>query len=204
MIRAYLRGQQNQWDLNLGCLAGAYRATVHEATHLTPNMMMLGREVRIPHEVVFGSTVQGNKFERVTQYGEYVSGLRNQMQKSHAVARQHLAKTAEQQEVRYDIKARGEAYSRGDLVWMKNESREVGVCPKLQVAFLGPFVVTQVRGFLNFEIQMNDAGKTKVLHFDKLKRYQGVHPPAWAVKVAEALNQSITPRGDVGTQTETQ
>ena len=30
MIRAYIKGQQHNWDLNLGCLAGAYRATSTE------------------------------------------------------------------------------------------------------------------------------------------------------------------------------
>ena len=29
MIKAYLKGQQDEWDLDLGCLAGAYRATPH-------------------------------------------------------------------------------------------------------------------------------------------------------------------------------
>ena len=36
MIKAYLKGQEKDWDRYLGCLAGAYRATVHvQVTHLT-------------------------------------------------------------------------------------------------------------------------------------------------------------------------
>ena len=46
MIKKYLKGEQENWDLNLGCLASAYRATPQEATGLTPNLLMLGREVR--------------------------------------------------------------------------------------------------------------------------------------------------------------
>jgi len=30
-------------------LAGAYRATPHDSTGLTPYLMMLGREVKLPH-----------------------------------------------------------------------------------------------------------------------------------------------------------
>jgi hypothetical protein len=36
MIKSFLRGEQTGWDLNLGCLADAYRATPHESTGLTP------------------------------------------------------------------------------------------------------------------------------------------------------------------------
>ena len=46
MIKAYLCEDQNDWDLNLGCLASAYRPTPNESTGLTPNLLAMGREVR--------------------------------------------------------------------------------------------------------------------------------------------------------------
>ena len=58
MIKAYLKGEQEDWDLNLGCLAAAYRATPHTSTGLSPNMMMLGREVCIPAELKSGNVVR--------------------------------------------------------------------------------------------------------------------------------------------------
>ena len=48
MVRAFLKGEQRQWDLHLGVLAGAYRATPNETTGLTPNLVMLGRELHLP------------------------------------------------------------------------------------------------------------------------------------------------------------
>ena len=54
MIKAYLKGQQREWDKHLGCLAAAYRATPHESTGFTPNMLMFGREARLPIEVILG------------------------------------------------------------------------------------------------------------------------------------------------------
>ena len=39
MIKAYLKGQQREWDRNLVCLAAAYRATPHESTGMTPNLL---------------------------------------------------------------------------------------------------------------------------------------------------------------------
>ena len=52
MIKSYLRGEQTNWDINLGCLAGAYRSSPKESTGLTPNLMMLGREVTLPFEII--------------------------------------------------------------------------------------------------------------------------------------------------------
>jgi hypothetical protein len=39
--------------LYLGCLASAYRSSVYETTGRTPNLLILGIEVRIHSEVVF-------------------------------------------------------------------------------------------------------------------------------------------------------
>ena len=71
MIKAYLKGEQNEWDRNLGCLAGAYRATVHDSTGMTPNLLMLGREVRLPSEIMY----RDHKVDDVdnTTYGDYVN-----------------------------------------------------------------------------------------------------------------------------------
>ena len=75
MIKSYLK-EQGEWDLHLGCLAAAYRSSVHASTGLTPNLIMLGREVRIPVELLVNTSGQ----EEVASYGEYVSMLRHQIQ----------------------------------------------------------------------------------------------------------------------------
>ena len=40
MLKCFIQGQHNDWDRYLGCLAGAYRASVHESTNFTPNRPM--------------------------------------------------------------------------------------------------------------------------------------------------------------------
>jgi len=99
MIRAYIK-DQTDWDLHLGCLAGAYRSTPHEITTLTPNMMMIGREVRCPIEIGMpvGNDSCGNE-------GQYVTELRDKFYLAHQVARSHLGKAAIRQKAKYDVKA---------------------------------------------------------------------------------------------------
>ena len=89
MIKAYLCGEQKNWDLQLGCLAGAYRSTPNKSTKLTPNLMTIGREVRLPAELIFGST-EAYDGEKIISYVEYVDSLRSRIQHAHEVAREHL------------------------------------------------------------------------------------------------------------------
>ena len=91
MIKAYLRGEERDCDLYLGCLTEAYRATANEATRLTPSLLMMGREVRLPAELVFGS-IGTYQNQEVTSYGDYVDCLIERMQHAHDVARKQNQK----------------------------------------------------------------------------------------------------------------
>ena len=178
MIRSYLQGQQREWDLNLGCLAGAYRMTPHESTTFTPNMLMLGREVRIPLEIIVGNPI--NQQDSTKTHGEYVTQLRDRLFKAHEVTRKHLENTATRQKHRYDAKCNINKFQLGDLVWLLNEIREVNVCPKLQPVYIGPYVVSKVLSIFDYEILLGPSGKSKIIHHDKLKAYVGNNPPKWA------------------------
>ena len=64
---------------------GAYCSTVLESTGLTPNMMMLGREVRTVTDLICGVHQQVT-----TPIGsEYVMALCNKMQVAHDIAQVH-------------------------------------------------------------------------------------------------------------------
>ena len=139
MIKAYLKGQQREWDKHLGCLAAAYRATPHESTGFTPNMLMFGREARLPIEVILGigATSTG---EEVASYGDYVNSLKERMQVAHDLARKHLGRNALWMKESYDAKKNLNQYNRGDLVWYATESKQLHTAPKLRVPFQGPYL----------------------------------------------------------------
>ena len=190
MIKAYLCGEQKNWDLHLGCLAGAYRSTPNESTTLTPNLMTIGREVRLPAELIFGST-EAYDGEEITSYGEYVDSLRSRIQHAHEVAREHLNVAAKRSKAIYDTKISVNRYKVGDLVWCLDESRKVGITPKLERIYEGPFLVTKRFSELYFLIQLDKKGTEKGVNHDKLKPYEGDHPPAWLKKARKkVLNKS--------------
>ena len=172
MIKAYLKGQQREWDKHLGCLAAAYRATPHESTGFTPNMLMFGREARLPIEVILGigATSTG---EEVASYGDYVNSLKERMQVAHDLASKHLGRNALRKKEFYDAKKNLNKYNRGDLVWYATECKQLHTAPKLRVPFQGPYLVLDRLGDLLFKIQLDEKGKQKIVHHDKLNHMRG-------------------------------
>ena len=168
MIKAYLRGEQRDWDLHLGCLSGAYRAIPNEAMRLTPNLLMMGKEVRLPTELVFGS-IGTYQNQEVTSYGDYVDSLRERMQHAHDEAKKHLDSTAYRSREIYETKVLLNKYQPADLAWSLFQARNLGVMPKLEPTYEGPFLVKKNFANMNFLQQIDKSGKERLIHHDKLK-----------------------------------
>ena len=117
-------------------------------------------------------------------------GLLTRLQKYHEVARAHLHKAAETRKWRYDVKVNFNNFRVGYLVWVINETREMGVCPKLHPTFVGPYIVIDTYGDVNLKIQLDNKGKSRVVHHGKLKRYVGINPPGWTKKLVNKLHHT--------------
>ena len=178
MIKSYLTGEQSTWDEHLGSIAGAYRATPHEATGFSPNMMATGQEVRLPADIVY-PVAQANQ---TSNCAGVVQELRDRLVRAHEKARSHLQARAKTSKIAYDRKSTLHANSLGDIVWSLwclNESRKVGTCSKLEPTYDGPVLIQQKRSTLNFVLQLDKQGNTRVVHHDKIKMYRGKSPPKW-------------------------
>ena len=176
MIKAYLKGEQKDWDKHLGCLAGAYRASKHESTGFTPNFLMFGKEVRLPAELMYCPPPG----EKISSYGEYVTELQNKLERAHSVARKHLETTAERQRESYDAKSTLQKYKAGDLVWYASFAEDSKLAPKFRRKFMGPVMIYKKFNDLTFQILLNKKKDKRTVHHDKLLPYQGVTRPKWA------------------------
>ncbi|KAK3099869.1 hypothetical protein FSP39_010951 [Pinctada imbricata] len=187
MIRTFLNDEEENWDLNLDCLAAAYRSTPSESTSLTPNLLMLGREVRSPVEILYGiadATVKKNDSE-----GEYGIKLRETLERAHMIARKFTEKKSEYHKYRYDQRSQLNNYQVGDQVLYLHEEKKAGVCSKLQPLYHGPYVVEQKINDLVFKIMMNPQGSAKIVHHDKLKPYKGSKEVKWIKNMIKKLKK---------------
>ena len=182
MIKAYLMGEQRNWDKHLGCLAAAYRGTRHESTGLSPNLMMLVRETRVLAEVMCGQHIQ----EANETYGEYVHKLKERLQHAHDVARNHLHDSAKRQKQIYNARVKANQYEVGDLVWMETDIGQLDITPKLRVPYKGPYMIRKQLDPLDYEGHMFWANP-KIVHHNRLKPYHGLkRPPGYHQALAEA------------------
>jgi transposase InsO family protein len=184
MIKAYLKGQEKDWDKFLGCLAGAYRATVHESTGYTPNMLMLGREVRLPAQIMYSAPSNAENFP---SYSNYIEKLKERMERAHELAREHLQRAAKKQKENYDAKCLIYSYTAGDLIWYASPTVDGRLAPKLRKTYMGPVLILKKYNDLNYLIQVDSQKTQKVVHHNKLLPYKGNQKPRWIVTASKNL-----------------
>ncbi|CAI5677314.1 unnamed protein product [Oreochromis niloticus] len=102
------------WDIMIPYAVMAYRATKHSSTGLTPNMMLLGREITEPIDLVAGLPADETPGCTVPQY---VVQLRERLKLSHQLAREALGKSVECAKRQYDKNICQVQYQVGAAVW---------------------------------------------------------------------------------------
>ena len=185
MIRCYIEGRVRQWDKDLSLLVMALHATENRSTGFTPNMMMLGREVMTPIDLMMGTAqVNLEKFKPA----EWVDLLLKTLADTHAFARQELRATQYRQKRDYDLRIQVRKYEVGDLVYMKDDATKVGESKKLRPPWKGPYVVVKsdpplytVRG------RKGDS----IIHHDRLKKCLDREVPIWLRRARNRLFQSL-------------
>ena len=173
-IRCLLPERQSSWDAHLPLVGMALRAGVNRTTGFSPNLMMLGREVLSPLELVTGVSAE-NLHEQ--EPAQYVRELLQRMKSVHDEARRHVGLVQRTQKKTYDLHLHERSYEKGDLVYQRNEAGQVGQSRKLQPIFIGPVLVTQVLSPVLFRVE--NRKRSYVLHHDRLIPCKDRVIPLW-------------------------
>ena len=161
MIRCTLKEGQTNWDSRLQMLVAAVRSSVNSLTGFTPNLLMLGREVIQPLQLMTGVG------DPNTSIHIFVDRTQKEMQEAHELARQSLKMQQQRQKREYDIHARPSKYEVGDVVLLMNSGRKVGQSKKLAPLWKGPFVVVKV--LTPVLCRIASSKKDWVVHNDRLR-----------------------------------
>jgi hypothetical protein len=100
-------------------------------------MMMLGREIGLPAELMFGSP--GNTGQ--PEGDQYVGELQTAIEGAHRVARETLKQSQKRMKRDYDVKVRVKELKLGDLVYQLDTATVKGKTRKLSPSWKGPGVV---------------------------------------------------------------
>ena len=171
---------QRDWDQELPYIGMAYRSAVQESTGETPNMLMLGREVKTPLDLL----VEGvnEEYEDDSLTSDYAMELRDRLRKAHERAREVLQTAGRRQKKQYDRKAHGSPIAEGTFVWLYSFQRKPGVSKKLKLPWEGPYLVVRKLSDVHCKIQRSPRSKCKIIHMDRLKSYEGPELKAWSYK----------------------
>ncbi|CAC5404175.1 unnamed protein product [Mytilus coruscus] len=171
IISKYVGKNQRDWDEQLPWALMAYRSSEHETTKLSPCMLMLGREIELPIDLIYGQRDEfPNETETTNAYVQKVQTLIWDVQQK---ARKNIITASNRQKRQYDLRANQNSYKVGDSVWLNILARVKHISPKLQKQWDGPYIITEVISDVIYRIQKSPNSKFQVVHHDRLKRFYG-------------------------------
>ena len=198
ILSLYVSERQTNWDQLVPLAMAAYRSTPQETTGQSPNLLMLGREVNTPVELLIGRP-PGESTAEVTEYG---SQLRERLEAVYKAVRAKSGREMERQKKLYDRRKVDNQFQPGDRVWMAVKTRKKGKAPKLQRKWSGPKLVLSRFTDVTYEIAESET-RQKVVHFDLLKPYNGVKHPRWMKRrMADSWRQTEPPKQSSVPETE--
>ena len=185
-VRCFVSKSPTLWDEFLPQLAGSLRSAVNRSTGFTPNMLMLGREVTMPVDLVFPGPEPIDDLD----YGDYLTKLVKHIQTAHEIARDKLKTSQSVAKRDYDLKAFTRSFCRGDAVYVLDTAVPKGKCAKLRPQWKGPgLVVRKITDFL-YEVLLRK--KLETINHDRMKPCNDRNLPKWLLKQRQDI--------DAGTQ----
>jgi len=104
MLGKIVSEQQRDWDNHVAYVLAAYNATEHSATGNTPNMLVYGRELRFPNELMYAD-VGDNEVTFISSIA-FVAERQVLFQRAFTLTREMLSKAAERSKQRYDMRVK--------------------------------------------------------------------------------------------------
>lgn len=149
----------------------AYRSTEHASTKCSPNLLMLGREITMPIDLIARPPPEETEHYCPIQYVEW---LQSAMATAFDFANDQLKVAAKIQKRNYDIGLKERGYEVGNWVW-RWYPPDAG--QKLKLGWTGPYLVVKKISPLTYSIQKAMHVRPLSVHVDHIKPYEGQHPP---------------------------
>ncbi|GBG79966.1 hypothetical protein CBR_g30228 [Chara braunii] len=140
LLRHYIKPNQVDWDEKLALIASLYNNSVHRATGVSPNSLLLTFKPRLPLDFLLPDnqpTAALGTLEFAYRYEQLMQQAVEQMRKAQAAMIESENKHC-----------RASTFQVGDRVWVKSSDlgQEHGISRKLMPEYFGPWEVLDVVG----------------------------------------------------------
>ncbi|RXN14231.1 Retrovirus-related Pol polyprotein from transposon 297 [Labeo rohita] len=111
---------KSKWSQYISQLVHAYNCTKNEATGYSPYYLLFGREARLPIDVCFGTSPDG---ERGVNHLQYVERMKTELQHAYQLAAETSLKVHQRNKRLYDQRVKSQTLTAGDRVLIRNLAR---------------------------------------------------------------------------------
>ena len=162
--------KDQDWDLLLPVLCYYFRASVHRTTQQTPAMMMIGRELRLPVDILFPSAAD----RPYASNDDYLVALERRLKVAYEFARQHLKLDFERREGHCHHNRKLKPLDLNRPVYVFRPSIVRGRTPKLSRVWAGPYPILEQKTDLLYRVQVGGRMKEQIVHRSNLFQPQAV------------------------------
>ena len=139
-LRAYCKGQQDDWPELLPGIMMAYRSTpCTQSTQFSPFFMLYGREMRLPID-----TVLQPKDHLPQDHKVHLSRILQNLEVCRKIAGENIKDAQDKYKYQHDKRSKAPEYRPAQRVWLYCTKVPVGKAPKLHQKWVGPYYITML------------------------------------------------------------
>ena len=165
MLSAFVSNNHKDWDEHLPYVMMAYRSAEHETTGMTPNMLMFGREVSTPLDLMF----EMPSIIKTIPNNQWVWELQDRIETAHATARKHIQQSMRRQKQLHDSRIAYEKFKVGDQVFVYFPVRPIGRSSKFPSYWRGPYHITGVLSDVLYKVNCGRNGSDQSIHCNRIR-----------------------------------
>lgn len=139
MLSAYCSEKRDDWVEHLAPVMMAYRSMLHSTLKETPDMIMLGRQVRVPVDALVGLPPEAH-YQKLPA-SEYAINLIDAMSLAHRTAVEHVDQRMMYQKREHDRNIDKWTYCKGPAVWLRTYPYVWGRSKALDKPWDGSYIV---------------------------------------------------------------
>lgn len=176
-VRAFVGTNKNHWDELLKYAEFVYNNTIHSTTGFTPHALVFGFSIRIPNHLT--------KPKVTYNYENLADIVRNNIAKSHELAKEYLYDRKFKNKSYYDKNASEYEINIGDQVLVKSQVKK----HKFDNVYDGPYKVV---GAKDVYVEFMRKGKRVKLHKNLLKKAKAEYDKDSSISIPEINLNTLT------------
>ena len=165
MLKKLAMEQPQKWDEFIPALLFAYREVPQDSLGFSPFELLYGRTVKGPMRVLRQLWTEEEASDETKTTAEYVTNLRNRIEETCEIARDHLAKASLRQARYYDRHSKPRTLSVGTKALLLLPTKH----NKLELAWKGPYTVVERVNSFDYKIKVGKM--TRMYHINLLREY---------------------------------